>query len=113
MRTNIPTLTGYPNTYANIGKTKNHGVEIALNAVPVQTRSGFTWETSLNAAYQKDEIVELAYGKNDMVSNSWFIGESIGVYYGYQNDGLWQDTPEDHAEMENGMPMDIILLQAM
>lgn len=35
-----------------------------------------------------------------MVSNSWFIGESIGVYYGYQNDGLWQDTPEDRKEME-------------
>ena len=100
MQTNIPTLTGYPNTYANIGKTKNHGVEISLNAVPVQTKSGFTWDTSLNAAYQKDEIVELAYGKNDMVSNAWFIGESIGVYYGYQNDGLWQDTPEDRGEME-------------
>lgn len=54
----------------------------------------------LQCCMQKDEIVELAYGKNDMVASSWFIGESIGVYYGYDKVGLWQDTPEDRAEME-------------
>ena len=100
MATTIPTLTGYPSTLANIGKTKNRGVEVTLNATPVQTQTGFTWDTSFNFAYQKDEIVELAYGKNDMVDNAWFIGNSINVYYGYDNEGLWQDTPEDRAEME-------------
>ena len=100
MATTIPTLTGYPSTLANIGKTKNRGVEVSLNAIPVQTQTGFTWDTSFNFAYQKDEIVELAYGKNDMVDNAWFIGNSINVYYGYDNEGLWQDTPEDRAEME-------------
>lgn len=98
MSTTIPTLTGFPNTLSNIGKTKNHGVELTLNAIPVQTKD-FQWETDFNIAYQKDEIVELAYGKNDMVDNGWFIGESISVYYGYETDGLWQDTPEDQAEM--------------
>ncbi|MCD8164996.1 MAG: TonB-dependent receptor [Bacteroides sp.] len=106
MAMTIPTLTGFNATYANVGKTKNHGVELTLNLIPVQTQTGFIWESNLNAAYQKDEIVELAYGKNDMVDNSWFIGESLGVYYGYDNAGLWQDTPEDLAEMakfnENG-----------
>jgi hypothetical protein len=48
-------------------------------------------------AWQKDEIVELANGKNDMVDNSWFIGQSISVFYGYENDGLWQAG--DEAEM--------------
>ena len=105
MSTNIPTLTGYPNTLANVGKTKNHGIELTLNAIPVQTKD-FQWETDFNIAYQKDEIVELAYGKNDMPDNAWFIGEQLSVYYGYEAAGIWQDTPEDHAEMakwnENG-----------
>lgn len=100
MLTNIPTLTGFPNTYANIGKTKNHGVELSLNFIPVQLKNGFEWVSNINMAYQKDEIAELAYGKNDMVDNAWFIGESINVYYGYEHNGLWQDTPEDLAEME-------------
>ena len=103
MYTNIPTLTGFPGTYSNVGKTKNHGVEFTLNAIPVQV-GGFEWETSFNIAYQKDEIVELAYGKNDMPDNSLFIGEALSVYYGYGNDGIWQES--DAAEMakwnENG-----------
>ena len=105
MYTTIPTLTGFPGTYSNIGKTKNHGVELTLSALPVKTRD-FQWLTDFNIAYQKDEIVELAYGKNDMPDNSWFIGEAISVFYTYEMDGLWQDTPEDKAEMakwaENG-----------
>ena len=103
MATTIPTLTGFPSTMSNVGKTKNHGIEFTLNAIPVQTKD-FQWETDFNIAYQKDEIVELAYGKNDMPDNALFIGEAISVYYGYDNDGIWQES--DAAEMakwnENG-----------
>jgi TonB-linked SusC/RagA family outer membrane protein len=99
MAVKIPTLTGFPSTFANVGKTSNRGVEVTLNLIPIQTTGGFTWETNLNAAWQKDEIEELAYGKNDMPDNTWFIGEQIAVRYGYDNLGLWQNTPEDLAEM--------------
>nr|WP_315153120.1 TonB-dependent receptor [uncultured Flavobacterium sp.] len=99
MNMKIPTLTGFPSIYTNVGKSSNQGVEVTLNATPVQTAGGFVWETSLNGAWQKDQIDELAYGKNDMVDNAWFIGESINVRYGYDNLGMWQDTPEDIAEM--------------
>ncbi|MCR5697650.1 MAG: TonB-dependent receptor [Marinilabiliaceae bacterium] len=103
MKMNIPTLSGYPNTMANIGETKNNGIDITINATPVKI-GDFEWNTSLNAAWQKDEIVELANGKEDDIANSWFIGESIGVFYGIDNAGLWQ--AEDADEMakfnENG-----------
>lgn len=99
MDMNIPTLTGFGSTIANVGKSKNKGVEVLLNFIPVQTGYGLTWESSFNAAYQKDEITELAYGKNDMPDNSWFIGKSLNVFYAVDNAGLWQDTPEDLAEM--------------
>ncbi|MEH6659851.1 TonB-dependent receptor [Leeuwenhoekiella marinoflava] len=106
MSVNIPTLTGFPSTIANIGKTNNKGFEASLNFVPVSSPQGFVWESDLNVAWQKDEIEELAYGENDMVDNNWFIGKSIGVIFGYDNEGMWQDTPEDQAEMalwnENG-----------
>jgi hypothetical protein len=100
MFTNIPTLTGFPGTYSNVGKTKNHGVELTINAVPVQTK-GFEWMTSFNIAYQKDEIVELAYGKNDMPDNGLFIGEQLSVFYGYGNDGLWQESDADEMAKWN------------
>ncbi|MDE6117234.1 MAG: TonB-dependent receptor, partial [Duncaniella sp.] len=94
----IPTVTGYGSTIANIGKTSNKGVEITINAIPVETRD-FTWNTSFNMGWQKDRIDELSNGKEDDVANKWFIGQQLGVYYDYTTDGLWQDTPEDLAEM--------------
>ena len=99
----IPSLSGYPSMKANIGETKNKGIELTLNTIPVMTKD-FTWNSNLNFAWQKDEIVELANGKEDDITNSWFIGESISVYYGYKADGLWQES--DAGEMakfnENG-----------
>ncbi|MCM1254499.1 MAG: SusC/RagA family TonB-linked outer membrane protein, partial [Duncaniella sp.] len=94
----VPTVTGYGSTIANIGKTSNKGVELTINANPVVTRD-FNWDTSFNIGWQKDRIDELSNGKEDDVTNKWFIGEQIGVFYDYMSDGLWQDTPEDQAEM--------------
>lgn len=95
----IPSLTGYASTWANIGQTKNHGVELTIDAFPV-IAGDFQWETNFNVAYQKNKITELANGKEDDISNKWFIGHEIGVLYAFDNLGLWQDTPEDRAEME-------------
>ncbi|MBQ8990291.1 MAG: TonB-dependent receptor [Prevotella sp.] len=104
MAMNLPSLTGYPSMMANIGETKNKGFDLTLNFIPIQTASGFEWNSTINAAFQKDEIVELANGKEDDLSNNWFIGESISVAYAVDNDGLWQES--DAAEMakfnENG-----------
>lgn len=97
MRMTIPSLSGYPAMMANVGQTKNFGVDLTLNFVPVRTKD-FEWASDLNLAYQKDEIVELSNGKMDDISNAWFIGESIAVHYGIAADGLWQES--DAAEME-------------
>ncbi len=99
----LPSLTGYPAMMDNIGETKNKGFDLTLNFIPVQTKD-FEWLSSVNMAYQKDEIVELANGKQDDIANSWFIGESIAVYYGFEADGLWQESDaEEMAKFnENG-----------
>ena len=94
MTRTIPSLTGYPAIMDNIGETKNFGIEVTLNTIPVQFKD-FQWASDLNFAYQKDEIVELAYGKQDDISNSWFIGESIAVHYGIDNEGIWQKEDAD------------------
>jgi len=96
LQMNIPALNGFFTTYDNVGETKNKGVDMTLNTVNVKTRN-FAWETSINAAWQKDEIVSLANGKSDDISNLWFIGESLGVVYGYESNGLWKEA--DTEEM--------------
>ena len=81
MQMGIPSLNGYTQTYANVGETSNIGVDITLNTVNIRTRD-FEWSTSLNVAWQKDKIEELANGKEDDINNNWFIGKSLGVIYG-------------------------------
>ena len=44
-----------------------------------------------------EAILELANGKVDDINNKWFIGQSQGVIYDYQSNGLWKDA--DAAEM--------------
>ena len=85
----IPSLTGYTTTYANVGETKNKGIDITLNTLNVKYKD-FTWETSFNAAWQNNEIVSLSNGKSDDISNNWFIGQPLGVIYGYASAGLWK-----------------------
>ena len=58
----IPSVLGYSSTMANIGKTSNKGIELTLNAIPVETKD-FVWNSSLNLSWQKDKIDELANGK--------------------------------------------------
>jgi len=103
MLMSVPSLSGYPSMMSNVGKTKNKGIEVTLNVIPIMTHD-FMWNSSLNFAWQKDEIVELSNGKEDDINNALFIGESISVFYGYEANGLWQES--DAAEMakfnENG-----------
>lgn len=96
MAMSIPSLTGYTNTFANVGRTSNIGVDITLNTVNIKTPA-FEWNTIINAAWQKDRIDELANGKEDDINNKWFIGEGLEVIYDYASAGLWKE--EDAAEM--------------
>lgn len=43
---------------ANVGKMRNQGIELIINAVPVQ--GPFTWTTSLNFSHNKNEIVSIS-----------------------------------------------------
>lgn len=96
VKKSIPTVTGYTNTFANIGETKSRGVDLTLNTLNVST-SNFEWITTINASYQDNEIVSLANGKFDDINNGWFIGQSQSVIYGYESNGLWQES--DAADM--------------
>ena len=100
MERQLPVVSGYESVMTNIGKTQNKGIEIALSSVNFESQKGFNWTTDLMLYANKEEIVELYNGKKDDIGNKWFIGHPIEVHYDYKFDRIWQDTPEDHAEME-------------
>lgn len=98
MRAPLNPLTGYVEKYENIGKTRNRGIELTLTTVNIQKKD-FTWTTELNLAHNKEEIVELLNGKQDMIAAGRFIGKPIDVYYHYDNAGIWTNSKADLDEM--------------
>ncbi|SFQ35929.1 SusC/RagA family TonB-linked outer membrane protein [Flavobacterium akiainvivens] len=92
----INPVNGYPDTWANVGATKSNGIELSLNTVNIDTGK-FMWTSTFNGQLQKNEITELANGVEENLTNNWFVGQSLGVIYGYESAGIWK--PEDAEEM--------------
>ena len=93
---------------ANVGKMSNRGIELTINATPVQTRD-FTWNTSLNLSHNRNEVVSVSndefnagvlnrYNPNLPNASTATIqriieGEPIGTFYmwewaGYNDEGI-------------------------
>lgn len=104
LKRNLPHLSGYNDVYQNMGKTKNHGVELTLNSRNIVTKD-FTWSTGLVFSWNHNEIVDLYGDKKDDIGNRWFIGEPIGVVYDYDMVGIWQEDEIARGEHLNWDPV--------
>lgn len=92
----IPSLNGYTSTMANVGKTAGHGWDIQLNSVNIDHRD-FTWTTSLTFSLDRCHIEELNNGIKENITNNWFVGEQLGVFYDYVYDGIWRTDQAEEA----------------
>jgi len=59
---------------ANVGRIKNSGVELIINAVPVKT-GDFTWRTSVNLAHNKNVVEKLS---NDQFTINYIETAQLG-----------------------------------
>ncbi|MCB0518627.1 MAG: SusC/RagA family TonB-linked outer membrane protein [Saprospiraceae bacterium] len=81
---------GYSFFVANAGEIENKGIEVLLRATPVKS-DAFNWDLNLNFSTNKNTVVKLAEGVNDIrfpgagvtsTSNRAIPGEPYGVIYG-------------------------------
>ncbi|MDJ1501526.1 TonB-dependent receptor [Xanthocytophaga agilis] len=79
---------------ANGGSMNNKGIEVSLNATPVKTGSGFTWNTSVNLAHNTNKITSLT---NPLFSG----GDSVRLS---QPDGAGQ-TGSTLQILKSGKPL--------
>ena len=93
----------YSSLTANVGEISNKGIELTINAIPVQMNR-FKWETSVNLSHNKNKVVKLS---NDMYSVDYFdraalnapgfsgasvqrsqVGYPIGQYHTWKRSGV-------------------------
>lgn len=92
----------FNSTLANAGSVQNRGIEVAINAVPVQTKD-FEWRTVLTISSNKNKLLSLS---NDMYESNSFMdtgglgepisisthrmeeGRALGEFYGLKSVGV-------------------------
>lgn len=105
LQESIPSYTGYTTRWTNRGKIDNRGLELSLNAVPVDGKR-FKWNTAFNISFNRSKVVYIAES-GWMVLNSSAGGASnfgilregrpIGLWYGYKEDGVYRSQSEIDA----------------
>lgn len=72
--------SGFGSVDANIGTLRNKGIELTLNAVPVNTRN-FRWDVELNISHNRNEITSLPQGEIITGTKKLMVGKSIYDFY--------------------------------
>lgn len=105
LQRSLPATSGVSRVVQNIGKTRNRGIEIGLQTVNIRN-ANFTWTSGFNFTKNKEEIVDLVNGQDD-VANQWFIGKPVNSFYDYQKTGIWQTADSTAAGSFGRKPGDI------
>lgn len=109
----------YNTTLANVGKMRNMGIEIAVNAVPVRMKD-FEWRTTVTAAYNATKLLSLSNalyqttnqhdeaGLGEPISlttQRLEVGKPLGQWYGMKSvgvseNGLWMIENKETGKAE-------------
>ncbi len=115
-------------TLANVGKMRNQGIEIAVNAVPVRTKD-FEWKTTVTLSHNANKLVSLSNDLYEtantqdaaylgepitMATQRMEVGQPLGQWYGMKTvgvskNGLWLIENKETGEAEefnDKMPTD-------
>jgi TonB-linked SusC/RagA family outer membrane protein len=95
----IPPTTGYTQQIQNIGATSNRGVEIQLNATPIESKN-FSWTSNFNISFNQNRVESLGGVSQITRTSGWQgsdgvddyivkVGESTGQMYGFVTDGFY------------------------
>lgn len=102
----IPVMNnGFTKMKATMGQVNNWGIEFTLNTLNVRNKD-FQWSSMLNFYLNRNKLVDLYGDGKDDLSNSLFIGKSLGAIYGYKVIGIIQEDDKEYIEANNAVPGD-------
>ena len=106
----LPLSSGFASVTMNQGSLTNEGVEFSLDATIIDNKE-FQWSLGGNIGYNKTKITELGLpesvfsdnvkgrgylgntlGSHFGVANIFLEGKAPGLFYGYQTDGIVQES---------------------
>ncbi|MEP1894274.1 MAG: SusC/RagA family TonB-linked outer membrane protein, partial [Cyclobacteriaceae bacterium] len=97
----LPSTTGFETSLTNVGSVINRGLEWTVNSVNVDKE--FFWSTNFNISFNRNEVDKLATDNDIFLGGALYLptgwsilreGESLGTFFGYKSDGLFQSDAE-------------------
>lgn len=88
----IPSELGVSSMRVNMGNIENKGIELTINATPIQLRD-FSWQTTLTYTKNKNKVLKLSEGKSFVEDGKYLIeeGSPLGQWFGQK---LWAFMPQ-------------------
>ncbi|HEU4553892.1 MAG TPA: SusC/RagA family TonB-linked outer membrane protein [Chitinophaga sp.] len=116
----IPSSAGYETFYTNAGSIQNRGIEISLNGTPVKSKN-FNWDVRVNFSANRNKVLALREGVNEIVVGSQFgyassnatmkyiVGYPVGAIFGRSYARYYGNDTEDELTIDKSRP---ILIQS-
>ncbi len=119
----LPSTSGGTSILTNIGTLRNTGLEVAITATPISTKS-FVWDTRFNFASNANKVEKLANGATELLHADYdgnaaqlksVVGQPMGDFYAHPvardskgqmivgDDGLYALDP-NLTKVGNAMP---------
>ena len=104
----IPVMNnGLTSMKATMGQIDNWGIEANLTTYNIR-KGTWTWMSNLVFSMNRNKLVDLYGDGKDDISNSLFIGKSLGAIYGYKNIGIVQEDDTEYIQANNAQPGDVM-----
>ncbi|WP_294964518.1 TonB-dependent receptor [uncultured Flavobacterium sp.] len=93
----LPSETGWKNTYANVGSVSNKGVEVLLTTKNIKSKN-VNWETTFTFTKNVNKL-ESIYNQDQVsdIGNKLILGSELNPNYNYVYDGVWQESEAAQA----------------
>ncbi|WP_317171856.1 SusC/RagA family TonB-linked outer membrane protein [Hymenobacter latericoloratus] len=97
----LPLTSGFLSVTQNVGALENKGLEFELTTQNF-TKDNFTWTTNANISFIRNEVTKLVNNAPFLsgFANQVRVGHSLGSFYGYVVDRIYQTQGEITADTE-------------
>lgn len=117
----LPRSTGFSSITTNIGEVSNRGLDLLINAYPIDTHD-FQWNTTLNLNFNKNRVEKLdpsssvdpITGKRQILLDGFVgyemlirEGEELSTFYGYRRAGIYDGVPSNWDAATMNIPSNI------
>lgn len=100
----LPSESGWKNTYSNVGSVSNKGIEVLLTTKNIKTNM-INWETTFTFTKNVNKL-ESIYNQDRVsdIGNNLILGSPLNPNYNYVYDGVWQESEAARAATYNMRP---------